>query len=101
MAYEPRPGDISLFPASAKDKQRVSNQLVMSGHGHDLSGTECWASVFKATKKDGTLVKTKDGAQVYNLRLKPKQARGGGQELTFDAGRKVEPDPLEDDDIPF
>lgn len=103
MAYEPKPGDISLFPASEEDKQRVSQDLVMSGSGLDLSGQECWASLFKATKKDGTPVKTKDNAQVYNLRLKPKQAKGGGggQELSFDAGRKIEPDPFEDDSIPF
>jgi hypothetical protein len=103
MAYEPKPGDISLFPASEEDKNRVSKDLVMSGNGLDLSGQDCWASLFRATKKDGTLVKTKDGAQVYNLRLKAKAGvgGGGGQDINLDAGRKVEASSFDDSDIPF
>jgi len=70
--YQPRPGDITLFVASEEDKARAGQALALSGRGLDLSGQECWASMYKATKKDGTPVTTKDGKPVYNLRLKPK-----------------------------
>jgi hypothetical protein len=95
--YEVRPGDFSLFPASAEDKERVSDDLVMSGSGVSVEGEECWASVFRATKKDGTPVKTKDGKQVYNLRLKSKNAAAGA------STKKIETHPSDDidDDIPF
>ena len=101
--YQPKPGEFSLFPATPDEQERVSKDLVMSGQGVALNGEECWVSIFRATRKDDTLVKTKDGKQVYNMKLKPKQAKGGGGEnaYSFDAGRKVEPDPFEDDHVPF
>lgn len=97
--YQFKPGDFSLFEASEEEKDRVSQELVMSGSGVSVEGQECWASVFKATRKDGTHVKTNDGKQIYNLRLKPKQgvATPGASIKKMETGTS---DYL-DDDVPF
>ena len=92
--YQPKPGDFSLFQASPEDKERAGDSLVMTGSGIDLDGNECWVSVYKATRKDGSLVTTRDDKQIYNLRLKPKQARPQAepqQSVSNDL----------DDDLPF
>lgn len=100
MAYEPKPGDLSLFPASDEDKDRAGKELVLTGKGLDLSGQECFISVYRATTREGQPVQTKDGKQVYNVRLKARTGGSAGEPSQQREREDFSSDTI-DDDIPF
>lgn len=92
MAYEYKPGEITLFP---NDKRQTDKHPNLKGQGKLLDGTEVWASAW-------VNINPSDGSKRISIKLeekqKPAQQRQEPHALSTDFG---EPSNQLDDEIPF
>lgn len=83
MAYEPKPGQFSLFK---NEKKTTDNQPDYNGSGMDLSGQECWISAW---------VKRPEGKKpFFSISIQPKDEQQPAKVETVKAE-------LVSDDLPF
>lgn len=94
MAYEPRPGSLTLFK---NDRKEQPNHPDYKGDGMDLQGNPVWVSAW-----------VKEGAKgkFFSIALKPKEARqddfrGAGAGAVAGGGAAGRPADAFDDEIPF
>lgn len=64
MAYEPRPGDFSLFRNDRKERDTHPDY---AGSGVLPDGTEAWINAW--------LKETRDGKKFFSISIKPKEPR--------------------------
>jgi uncharacterized protein (DUF736 family) len=91
MAYEPRPGSLSLFKNDRKEKESHPDY---KGDGLLPDGTPAWISAWLKTSSKGT--------KFFSISV---QAKDGAASAPVQDGRTVRADPLGDDpfadDVPF
>jgi uncharacterized protein (DUF736 family) len=89
MAYEPKDNTGSLFKNDRKEKDTHPDYKGSAL----INGVDHWL--------DAWINEDRNGNKYMSLKLKPKEARNGGQVAEYAASQKPAFDPDLDDEIPF
>ena len=87
MAYETKPGEVTLFVNATKEKG--DNKPDFKGNGINLDGERIDIAGWIARTKDGEIVKDKNGNKILNCKI----------QLEYKTDESSEEPP--EDDLPF